>query len=387
MPDKSTTQGATPALYVPVLKWRRAERRTLQALPSDYKEQILPFIEVVLTVVADDQQTKDSPNKYLLRERRSIDAFLARERLAKRGNIADSILVAWDRRPIIVDFTLLYGYVGLSGLKYVAQNFKRVGLQPIINFNLSDAEGLIDYLADNLITNNVCLRITTADLKATKQLNSNLQTVLQKLNMSPKAGYLFIDLKAEVEDFVYQQAVMRSQEICNLRQWAGIIIAGGSMPKDLSAYLVGDDNLAPRREWQHWYNKVYKVDLERQLIFADYATRHPEQLFHWQFYEPTCSLRYTLEDQWWIVKGQKRKQQQYLAAAVAVAQNTERFCGRDYSRGDAFIFDKAEYYKAFLEDRLSQKSEKLQTGNAESWLKASLDHHIAVVVKQLASLQ
>ena len=53
--------------------------------------------------------------------------------------------------------------------------------------------------------------------------------------------------------------------------------------------------------------------------FSDYGIRHPIYVESYQFREPTASVKYTLEDNWWVVKGKKREYKYFLGAAALLS--------------------------------------------------------------------
>jgi hypothetical protein len=63
------------------------------------------------------------------------------------------------------------------------------------------------------------------------------------------------------------------------------------------------------------------------------------------------------------------------------------FYGAGFSTGDQFIEAKGLYFNEYMQ-ALSQNPKKRVggTGNAEQWLRAGINHHIAVVVDQIAKL-
>ena len=115
----------------------------------------------------------------------------------------------------------------------------------------------------------------------------------------------------------------------------------------------------------------------RRATFADYTTQHAI------FAEPprranfSASIRYTSTDDWVIMRGEgvfnddSAGYAQWPANAMLLCERAE-FCGARFSAGDTYI--------------AARTLDGASTGNAESWLRAGVNHHLTFAVCQLASL-
>lgn len=163
----------------------------------------------------------------------------------------------------------------------------------------------------------------------------------------------------------------------SLNLWRTFSILTGSFPKDLSGFRPGQHRLE-RIDWTWWKNQYLSAPkLVRVPSFGDYTTQHGK------FSDPppranfSASIRYTSENHWIIMRGEGVFTDggpgfaQWPANAQLLCER-EEFCGENFSAGDKYIYD------------MAQQSAK--TGNAETWLRASINHHIVFAARQVANL-
>jgi len=96
--------------YVPILRWKAAERGALLKLKSDDKTNITPLIEFIMPQ-PDDDEGKKTP-KDLLQE--SINVFME-----SIPNIADQILKHWGYDAIFIDVQFIDGSIRAEALEKI----------------------------------------------------------------------------------------------------------------------------------------------------------------------------------------------------------------------------------------------------------------------------
>ena len=363
--------------YVPILKWKRAEHGALNELTDTVKDTTLPFIELVMPKPR--SSLKDTSINDLYDE--VVQIFNTK----KLQEIPREILAVWGSRPIFVDFSLLYPEVKLAALKYVTTKAARLGLNiiPVVNFYDERDFKAVVVNTHRELKNDVCIRISATDLKNINGVNKSLTSYLKLEGIDESCTYLVVDLKdtGEVGDYSdYKRMVDMSQQILNLPKWKGFILSAGSFPLDLSECKIDRDNFLARDDWAYWKKQYGRDDLTRTPTFSDYGIRHPIYVESYQFREPTASVKYTLGNNWWVVKGKKREYKYFLGAA-ALLSDDKNFYGETFSSGDKYIAEKALHYPKYLKDPKIKG-----TGTTELWLKAGLNHHLSVVSGQLSSL-
>src|SRR5262249_6234751 len=91
----------------------------------------------------------------------------------------------------------------------------------------------------------------------------------------------------------------------DLAKWRTFTLVGTSFPSTM-AELTTAQSVVPRNEWLLY--KLLTPRLRRAGIriptFGDYVINHPEVLqMDMRFLKPSATIRYTIDDAWFIVKG------------------------------------------------------------------------------------
>jgi len=354
--------------YVPMLKWKRAEQGALEVLTSENKKNITPVIQFVMP----KQKPQDTLEDVVARFKKQLT------------QIPDRIIEVWGNEPIFIDFSLLFTTeLKVESIKsiLISGHQKHTIFIPVIHLN--DEKGIKDAVCSTIkeTKSGLCLRLICTDLSDLPKLNSDIAEFI--LNYQLKEGDidLLVDIK-ELENSgeKYKKYFNLSQNIINLPKWRTYIFSGGAFPKDLSGCKRDEETLIPRIEWNTWKEQYSNNGLNRKPTFSDYAIQYPIYNEISQFFPSTASIKYTLENDWLIMKGQKQKFGQYLAHAALLVKDS-KYYGEDFSFGDKFISDKAKHFPVYI-----KKPAIKGTGSTETWLKAGINHHMTLVATQIAKL-
>lgn len=136
-----------------------------------------------------------------------------------------------------------------------------------------------------------------------------------------------------------------------------------------------------RTDWSQW--KSYQESVTggvRRASYSDYTIQHP--IYKELKFPPnySASLRYTIENQWIVMRGQGVRTKgssghaQYPALASLLCERPE-FCGGGFSYGDRYIYSQG------------QNILNPNPGNAKTWIEAGLNHHMTYVVAQVHSFK
>lgn len=358
--------------YVPILKWKRAEQSALEGLNDEQKRNITPLIQFVMP----KPKSFDSPEK-------QFESVISQFK-EKTPQIPQQILKLWGPAPIFVDFSLLYttplkteSLVNMTALAH------QLGLHLIPVMNLSDDAEFKKAIRSSAkkYSSGICLRLVPHDLADTVKLNKEIKNFLTQSGLSEKEVDLLLDTKEIAGSGAYLAFVNAGQKIDSLPKWRTFIFASGAFPADLSTCKIDEENLISRLDWRNWRVQIARKDTVRQPTFADYTIQHPIYKESSQFFHPTTSIKYALDDSWLIMKGKKQKFELYLANAKLLADDKARFYGESFSSGDKYISDKAKHYPVYI------KNPKVKgTGSTEGWLTAGINHHLVLTGHQIANL-
>jgi len=355
--------------YIPILKWKRAEQGALKALREDQKKHITPLIQFVMPKNKSGETIENVVAKF-------------EEQLPQ---LPKNIIEAWVINPVFIDVSLLYS----SSLKTKSINNVSLGgyklggaFIPVIHLNDEHEIKNAACSAAKETKSGICLRLICPnfyDSDSTK-LNQNIDNLLSSNKLMEKDVDLLVDIKETEYNNKYIKYLNLSQNISNLTKWRTFIFASGSFPIDLSQCKIDEENLIPRINWKNWKEQIKSEKLKRKPSFSDYTIQYPIYKEISQFFPPTCSIKYALENEWLIMKGQKQKFEQYLASAVDLVKD-KRYYGKDFSDGDKYINDKAKHFAVYIKNPLIKG-----TGTTETWLRAGINHHLVLVAHQVANL-
>lgn len=339
--------------YVPILRWKAAEKRALRELGIEARTRITPLIE--WSRVADVSPEED----------RAIPVPTPRE-------VGQDILRYWGARAFFYDPRQFWNDVldrDTQALRRYAAELASGGTRPIAVLRPSDRGDYRRALASLTGAYGVCVRLGLSDLTSDDGPR-NLEALLDSTGLSPSAVDLVVDFEAR-----YQ--VMNIRDVCgrfpSIRQFRTFTVAAGAFPVDLRAYKGPQIVYLSRGEWVQWYHQVSE-HLPRRPDFGDYATLNPVLTPAKKGLRPSASIRYATDDYWVVMKGEALSNpdgpgyDQYPASARLLMERPE-FCGADFSAGDQYIYDVAMTGAG--------------PGNPTTWVQAGVNHHMVFVVNQL----
>lgn len=354
--------------YVPILKWKRAEQSALKVIEDKHKKYITPLLQFVMP--------KYKPGEQL------INIVARFEELAPE--IPGKAIEIWGKSPIFIDVSLLFTTpLKAKALNVISQGGHSLGGVFIPTVHLNDEKAIKD-AAYSLAKKNkcgLCLRLICSDFVDLTKLNQEIANFLSIGGLEEKDIDLLVDIKETKEnsDKCFKYLVL-AQSLPNLLKWRTFSFASGSFPEDLSACKLDEENLIPRIDWRSWKEYVTGKTIKRKPAFADYTIQHPIYKEASQFYHPTTSIKYTLEDEWLVMKGKKHRFEMYLANAKLLSGD-KRFCGENFSYGDQYVALKARHHDVYA------KNKKLGgTGSVETWIAAGVNHHLVLVANQVSNL-
>lgn len=358
--------------YIPILKWKRAEQSALEALSVEEKQVITPVIQLVMPKLTAKESSGKNQDQ-LFKE--VISKFQK-----KTKEIPEEILKAWGTMPVFLDFSFLYTTeLKVEALKTILPKGEALGIFLIPVLHLSDDQKIVESVKN--YKNGLCLRLVCPDLDAFSKLDEKIKRILAATDLNGKDIDLLIDIKEIGEDTEkFSKYINLSKNIPNLAKWRTFTFASGAFHKDMSKCKIDEDTLIPRTDWTSWIAQTKTGNLPRIPSFADYTIQYPIYEEATQFFPPTTTIKYALDEHWLILKGEKQKFELYLGNAKLLVDDG-RFYGENFSFGDKFIFEKANHYEKYIKDP-SIKG----TGSTETWLTAGINHHLALVAHQISNL-
>jgi len=359
--------------YIPVLRWKKAERDALAALDVKVRENITPLFELIMPAPKRD---KGDYNK-----------ILSDSRAVLQNNLPSTIKELNKCCPIdssaFVDVHLIDGELRATTLKQILDDsltFAQATLVPVTHIipvvstdaDMSTRKVAIDYATGS--DNGMCIRIDRYNLDD-EDLSKIIGNFVAQNKLDLSKTDLMIDLGVVGESDDAKNVSAQLARLPSLNDWRTVILSGGAFPKDLSEFEKHSDNQVIRHDWRVW-NALRTTNLPRLPLYSDYAIQHP--IFYGQIpgTNTSASVRYADNQQWEISRGEGLRNkngaghQQYPALAQIIT-GQDYFKGANYSAGDKYIAERA--------------ADSSKTGNPTTWLKAGLNHHLTLTAKQIAT--
>jgi hypothetical protein len=348
--------------YVPVLAWKRGEQNALHSIPNAAREHFTPLLEIV--EVAVDLETGEKT--------KSLEEHVA-PAVAK-------IATAWGAREFFLDPADVANDVCANGTNgaeavYREANENELHFIPVIGRARSAAELAA---ARQHRDRGACLRLTTTDLGQVL-LPLLVSSFLQSQQLHEQDVDLVIDLGAvaNMQTFVFTSTALAAlQRIPNIAAWRTLTLLGSAFPSNLGG--IQGTQLIDRVEWQGWH-ELYanRTGLARLPSFGDYAIQSPEVL---EGYDPrympmSPAIRYTLETQWLIIRGQSSKRVRMATQFPTLASQlvgSPSFYGAGHCPG--------------CEEASQCASGSGGLGSPEAWRRIGTCHHLVKASSQIAAL-
>jgi hypothetical protein len=335
--------------YVPVLRWKSAEKRALQQLNSAMRLKVIPLIEFVPFDLE-----KTSPTTWARRAAKDI------------------LLHCGFRSPILIDTQhLSYSQTsqGLPTLLRELDSRIEVSLVSRLSANVEEKGFVSDCMARHKV--HPCFRIPFYEARGAR-FRAAIDALLREVSKTPEEVDFIIDFQVLTEHAPSLTTMISG--VPYLKEWKSFTLVSGSFPKDLSEFKKNDHHYVERADWLRWHEYA-ESGPERIPTYGDYTILHgifEEQQGKRRNF--SASVRYTLDDKWLIMKGEGVFNEnsagfgQWPAHAKILVSMPE-FAGAEFSPGDSYVTEVA--------------SHTTKTGTAERWLSAGISHHIAKVLSQI----
>lgn len=355
-------------IYVPILKGKEGEYAALEALTAEIKSQLMPLIEVP-----------------------AIPWDFANESLAK--SLDDHILGIPDRlkracgvMPFYLDLPWFehdeHLSNGMTALESILTKGSELGIRAIPVVYRGSSPAYLKAAKGHSLSNGsgICIRLLVKDFEDEVAIDEEVEHLLTAASPDDGAVDLILDLEDLGVNAGTASLVARSifSMIPVKDRWRRITLAAASFPEDLSDVSAATIVNLPRLEWDLWKSLQKRPGLlpRQDLIFADYAMSHPiGKTIDPRTMRMSANIRYTTENDWLVIKGRNVRQygfEQYFELCRLLVDRPE-YSGRDFSWGDSYIAACAEGNQG--------------PGNATTWRKVGVNHHITLVTRGLASLR
>lgn len=340
-------------VYTPVLKGKRAEFPALEELKS--RKFIYPLFEAVPTQIPDFIPKKMSafwPDD----QRYMIDlVFLDDD--------------DYDGDETEHPLTICFKEVANKGQSAV----------PVTGSGRSQVyQSCVKQIASQQ-KNGIAIRLVSEDFEDEDELAQTLSVLCSLLEVDRADVDLIIDLESVHESSTaIVSSTLRSciSMLPYINNWRTLITVSGSFPSGIASLTRDTWNTVARSDWSGWRQLITGTRrIDRIPYYGDYCIAHPSL-------PPTGratilgQLRYTTPDHFLVWKGHnvfthKNGFGQFYDICASIVSRPE-FSGTAFSWGDSEI-----------EERAARRG---SSGNAETWRKLATNHHMEMVLSQIANL-
>ena len=339
--------------YVPILKMKRGEKGALRAIIPSLRPRITPLLEIV-------ERTKPKVEDHL------DTAFkdLAESLQGYQRCFLDTRAIALDGPPAAEE---VFNRADAAGISFtpVTGVTRTKDVAAALNHN----------------SNGVALRLTRQEFED-GLFPGAIPRVMHTHGLTPEEIDLIIDL-GPVDDFVTVGIVALTNaflaEVPHHTRWRTFTISGCAFPSSMGIVQRNSYAYVERTEWLAWRDslRANANAIPRVPTYSDCAIQHPIGVegFDPTFMQVSASLRYTLNEQWLLNKGEgtkdfpARDQFPILATQLVYGIHRGSYMGPQHCQGCEQI------------ERAANGEPKL--GSAEVWRRIGTIHHISTVVQDL----
>ncbi len=228
-----------------------------------------------------------------------------------------------------------------------------------------------------------CLRLVESDLEALADLEAQVESLLDFIRVDASQVDLLVDFGPTVPS--RSALAYQINALPFLKKWRSLTVASSSFPLNMAEVAQNSIVEFERREWTAWtFLRSKRKTLVRMPTFGDYAINHPGLVeIDPRIMRMSPNIRYTAELNYVVAKGEaySRKKDRTKKSGVAASDqypklakmimNHASWAGKKFSWGDTFI---------------EACSRRACVGSPTNWRAVGTSHHIACVVRQIASL-
>ncbi len=283
-----------PKHYVPILRWKQAERLALKELLIDDRKVITPLIEITPKVFEAPKTGK--------KEGRKPDPARVLEDQAKH------LLESWGYAPFFLDLSLIGEVVPpINGVRHplahiagIARRY-RLYIVPVTGPNRgNEYQSAVSEIV-HMDGRGVCLRLLSKEVLQSG-FSQKVRSLLKKLQLDEPN----VDLLLDYQTFDPQNPGVKDLlgKIPNLRDWRSLTVASGAFPPDLQKRELGSSRIS-RDDWLNWKSHFFdETSTQRRPSFSDYTIQYGLYKEPVEHCVPSVSVRYTLENEWLIMRGE-----------------------------------------------------------------------------------
>lgn len=342
-------------LYTPMLRAKKGEFDALFHLSENASQLTMPLMDIPLPKVGANKLS------YLKKN-------------------ATELGKAWGKREIFFDMQHWPDNAqtdeGEHALLAAWKKLEEHGIiaNPVISFDKWDSPEYAQAVKNilDISDRKICLRLDKDTILDIALMDEIIDSIHDQLNLQPNSTFALLDLEdmAQIAIVDIAQRVIEAVNFLKSRGITNFILAGSSMPNSVAFIPESSSKLVTRKEFILW-KMIFSEIKDVKLGFGDYGVRNPRSPESVMNPNINGKLRYTIPNQYFIVRGHSLSKppgySQYYTLAQAVV-SSPYYLGAGFSWGDERILD---------------CSNEEFTGNLTSWVAIDTNHHIEYVAAEI----
>jgi hypothetical protein len=348
-----------PKHYIPILKIKRGEKLALQYLAPSIGASITPLLEIVER----NQQRTPTATKHIDTTFKGFASAVARF----PRYFLDCREIAPDGPAAAIDV-------------FTRAALLRTSFTPVTGLTrVVDERAALVHRA-----NGIAIRLTRDEFESGR-IPKDLPAFLRTNGLAHGEVDIIVDLGA-VDDMVNTGIEGLTDafltDVPDKRLWRTLTVAACAFPLSMGGIDRNSYDLVDRSEWQACRDGLHanRKSLERLPAFSDCAIQHPSGVegFDPRIMAVSAAIRYTLPDQWLLIKGASTRltlpsdQFPDLARQLVYGHLSSYYSGPTHCKG--------------CSDMHAAANDAPSLGSAEAWRRLGTIHHITRTVEGVAAL-
>jgi Beta protein len=348
-----------PNHYVPVLKVKRGEKAALLALAAPLCSQITPLLEIV------ERKADKAPD---------IGKHLDTAFKDLASSVAPFGLCFLDAREIAAD-----------GTAAAAEVFQRAATAGMVFVPVTGLSRTADVAAAMTHRQHgLALRLTRDEFER-GGLTTAIGRFLTTHGLHPEQVDLIVDLGAVDQMIAVGIMALTDAFLADVpyhARWRTLTVSACAFPMSMGGVERHSQSLVERGDWIAWRDGLHarRNNLLRLPAFSDCGIQYPKGVeeFDFRTMKPSAAIRYTLPNEWLLIKGESTKktlqsdQFPILATRLVYGHLRGSFLGPAHCRGCELMKNAADGAP--------------NLGSLGKWRELGTIHHITMVMNGLAAL-
>jgi len=351
-------------MYVPALRWRTGEYQALLRLDPAVKEKIVPLLQI--PPVEFDFETRMNVRTVHAHVFPFVNRYMNKWRGHAWISLDDSIALGR-----MEDGSHVFDHV-FDGLRHQAQAIPAISLSSDPRTLAAAAKAL------KKDGNGVGIIVSLVDL-AGADCRTRITHVLSTLGLPVSDADLIVDLSApnfEPYEVLASLLIAKLGLLSHTSIFRNFIMISTAYPESFENVKWGTDSIT-RHDWLFYKDHlVANSRLARRPVYGDYTVVHPNfTAIDMRRVKPMAKIAYTSKTGWHTRTGldfRGNRNQMHDHCKEIVTDEIFGFRGEDFSYGDGYIAKCARREKG--------------PSNLTIWKQVMINHHITMVVDDLASL-